>query len=437
MSEGIQMSVNASEPTFFATTQTLGNGDRHYAFCLKFFDEISLPENETRPCESKAGANQSDKKVDSPLRKKRRVRAVVPPTNTEWRQTATAPSSSRSRTSTAADLPSSVASPIRPLGPSNLDEQLRSLHRQSSEVLSAPEESPRQESGSDTETLGDAVLRPAPRKRRLERHENQWGFAADTDLPGPDMARRSSTSGTTTPEEEYKLGALLKRSASLTLTDDLRNGLGLEEPGESLEQVRESGGSLYMTKALIILSKFQHYRFFKEYLTQIYLYSRTRSEGTGWVIPLERFLTNLVGEIIAPPPGNDLMLEIHGPCAPMYLRTPSHGDFPLLEISMRPLLLCLDRKNIVTVFAALTIERKLVFTSNNPSLLYHVTHAFLSLLYPFEWQTAFVPIVPPNLLELTQAPTPTVLGIMSGSMSEVEVLSDVSSILMLLRVLWC
>lgn len=44
--------------------------------------------------------------------------------------------------------------------------------------------------------------------------------------------------------------------------------------------------------------------------------------------------------------------------------------------------------------------------------------AIVSLLYPFEWQHTFVTILPSNLTDVIQAPTPYILGLLSSSVSK-------------------
>ena len=39
-------------------------------------------------------------------------------------------------------------------------------------------------------------------------------------------------------------------------------------------------------------------------------------------------------------------------------------------------------------------------------------HALVTLLYPFSWQHTFIPILPSQLLEVTQSPTPFIVGLL-------------------------
>jgi hypothetical protein len=47
---------------------------------------------------------------------------------------------------------------------------------------------------------------------------------------------------------------------------------------------------------------------------------------------------------------------------------------------------CLSLKNILALFQALLLERKVVLVANQTGLLTPVSEAILSLLFPFQWQ---------------------------------------------------
>lgn len=69
-------------------------------------------------------------------------------------------------------------------------------------------------------------------------------------------------------------------------------------------------------------------------------------------------------------------------------------------------------------------------------------HAFVSLIYPFSWQHTFIPLLPPNLIDIVCAPTPYIVGLLSSNAPLLnaldEELDEVSGLLsMLLRRWYC
>ncbi|KAF4093471.1 hypothetical protein AMELA_G00002310 [Ameiurus melas] len=86
-------------------------------------------------------------------------------------------------------------------------------------------------------------------------------------------------------------------------------------------------------------------------------------------------------------------------------------DSWLEHVEFRSLFLCLSDEEVLQVFAAVVLERRIIFIAEELSTLSQVLHAVAALLYPFIWQHTFISIVPKVLLEVYLAPTPYLLGI--------------------------
>lgn len=63
-------------------------------------------------------------------------------------------------------------------------------------------------------------------------------------------------------------------------------------------------------------------------------------------------------------------------------------------------------------------EKKIIFLSNKLSLLSSTIQAFETLLYPFNWPHTYIPVLPSFLIEMTEAPTPYIIGLMRTCKSE-------------------
>ena len=58
------------------------------------------------------------------------------------------------------------------------------------------------------------------------------------------------------------------------------------------------------------------------------------------------------------------------------------------------------------------MERKVFLVSNNSkNILTHITLALISLIFPFKWEQASIPILPEKLKVFIDAPVPTLMGI--------------------------
>ena len=65
---------------------------------------------------------------------------------------------------------------------------------------------------------------------------------------------------------------------------------------------------------------------------------------------------------------------------------------------------------IVMLFFLMLTERRIILMSAHPSVLSDCAHALASLLYPFEWQHIYVPILVPKMIDYVCAPMPFLIG---------------------------
>ncbi|OQV17832.1 DENN domain-containing protein 1A [Hypsibius exemplaris] len=79
----------------------------------------------------------------------------------------------------------------------------------------------------------------------------------------------------------------------------------------------------------------------------------------------------------------------------------------------------LDFNNMITIFASLLNERRILITSKKLGRLTACVMACNILLYPMRWQHIFVPVLPKKLLEYVTAPMPFIIGVPSELMPAV------------------
>eukprot|EP01118_Nematostelium_gracile_P003011 TRINITY_DN13456_c0_g1_i1.p1 TRINITY_DN13456_c0_g1~~TRINITY_DN13456_c0_g1_i1.p1 ORF type:complete len:655 (+),score=146.82 TRINITY_DN13456_c0_g1_i1:67-2031(+) len=71
--------------------------------------------------------------------------------------------------------------------------------------------------------------------------------------------------------------------------------------------------------------------------------------------------------------------------------------------------------NIMCLFAALLLERRIVIYSTNLPKLTNCIHAVVSTLHPLKWHYIYVPILPNALLDYCMAPMPFLVGVHSSA----------------------
>ncbi|XP_037046699.1 DENN domain-containing protein 1A isoform X8 [Bradysia coprophila] len=70
-----------------------------------------------------------------------------------------------------------------------------------------------------------------------------------------------------------------------------------------------------------------------------------------------------------------------------------------------------DARNMISVFAAMLAERRIVFTSHRFDRLSSCVQAANAFLYPMVWQHIFIPILPMKMREILCAPMPFLIGV--------------------------
>ncbi|KAM4570921.1 DENN/MADD domain containing 2Da [Fundulus diaphanus] len=88
---------------------------------------------------------------------------------------------------------------------------------------------------------------------------------------------------------------------------------------------------------------------------------------------------------------------------------------------------CLTDEEVMQVFAAAVLERRIIFIAEELGTLSQVLHAVAALLYPFTWQHTFISIVPEILIDVVMAPTPYLLGVQKRLL---DVVTDQSDLLL-------
>ncbi len=171
---------------------------------------------------------------------------------------------------------------------------------------------------------------------------------------------------------------------------------------------------VFLPKCVVLLSTYPYLMAFREYLTQLNRLSKV-GEMT---LPIERYITNICLEIPAPPPGSfevqttilDSIIKIWSP--------PHNQPIAWVSLPFSHLFQCLDIDNIILVWHCLVLERQVLLTSTQLSVLTTCSEILLSLLFPMRWSHAYIPLLPKFLIPILSAPMPFFCGIDKASLAE-------------------
>ena len=165
---------------------------------------------------------------------------------------------------------------------------------------------------------------------------------------------------------------------------------------------------LYVPKILCLLSTWPYLTAFREYLSQLY---RLASTTNVMDAPIERYILNICCEIPAPPPG---AYEIQLPILDSTIRfwaPPAKLPIAYVALPFNILFECLDLDNLLTVWTALILERKILLLSSQYSILTVCSEIVCSLIFPLRWSHLYVPLLPRMLCPMLDAPVPYLCGI--------------------------
>ena len=172
--------------------------------------------------------------------------------------------------------------------------------------------------------------------------------------------------------------------------------------------------TIYIPKCLCILSIYPYLVAFREYLTQLERLSRSGEMQ----LPVERYITNFCSEVPAPPPGS---FEVQTTISDSVIKiwSPPH-NLPIAWVSLpfRHLFECLDIENIITTWHILALERQVLFTSTQLTLLTTCCEIMVSLLFPMRWSHAYIPLVPKVLMPILSAPMPFLCGVHKSDLGD-------------------
>jgi DENN (AEX-3) domain/uDENN domain len=180
-----------------------------------------------------------------------------------------------------------------------------------------------------------------------------------------------------------------------------------EEDDSSLEGAVELSMSpsarrkaLYLPKVLCLLSTWPYLTAFREYLSQLY---RLAVLTDAMIAPIERFVVNLY-EIPAPPPGAyEVQVSILNSTI-RFWAPPAKLPIAYTALPFQILFECLDVDNVLQLWSAMLMERKILLVSSQHSILTVCSEILCSLLFPMRWSHLYVPLLPKMLCPMLDAP---------------------------------
>ncbi|KAH1089880.1 hypothetical protein J1N35_017137 [Gossypium stocksii] len=166
----------------------------------------------------------------------------------------------------------------------------------------------------------------------------------------------------------------------------------------------------FADKCICVVSRSPCFRVLREALEEIFALCFS---PTGSCKPLWDVIAHMVSNVPLPTPGKERVLFAIDNCL-LSVEVPPKDGLPHADISFQPLVQCLDVDNLIKLFTAVLLERRILIRSNKYSLLTLASEAICHLIYPFRWQHVYIPLLFFSGVDYIDAPTPYMMGLHSG-----------------------
>lgn len=166
----------------------------------------------------------------------------------------------------------------------------------------------------------------------------------------------------------------------------------------------------------VIISCFPWHETFCMILNHIADLTDHKDPGDLW-----KFLQALYN-IEIPEPGMKLHVAYNQGKSEFIASTPDHHKLSSIpeDRNLTEYFSAISVNNMMTIFASMLNERRILFTSKKLSQLSACVLAANTLIYPMCWQHIFIPVLPKHLLDYVSAPMPFLIGLPSSTMSKIN-----------------
>ncbi|KAL0008183.1 hypothetical protein SO802_009685 [Lithocarpus litseifolius] len=179
---------------------------------------------------------------------------------------------------------------------------------------------------------------------------------------------------------------------------------------EDIAEAYHIQANSFADKCICLVSRSPSFRVLRSALEELFTLCFSPNGSSK---PLWDVIAHMVSNVPLPTPGRDRVLFAIDNCL-LSVEAPPKDGLPHADISFQPLVQCLDVDNLIKLFSAVLLERRILLRSNKYSLLTLVSEAICHLIYPFRWQHVYIPLLFFSGVDYIDAPTPYMMGLHSG-----------------------
>ncbi|XP_058637713.1 DENN domain-containing protein 5A isoform X3 [Onychostoma macrolepis] len=174
-----------------------------------------------------------------------------------------------------------------------------------------------------------------------------------------------------------------------------------------------SRDTLYVSKCICLITPMAFAQACRRVLEQLH---QAVTSPQPPPLPLESYVFNVLYEVPLPPAGRSL--KFSGVYGPVVCQRPSTAELPLFDFPLQEVFELLGVENVLQLFTCALLEIQILLYSQHYQRLMTVAESITALMFPFQWQHVYVPILPASLLHFLDAPVPYLMGLHSNGQDD-------------------
>ncbi|XP_076011508.1 DENN domain-containing protein 5A isoform X4 [Genypterus blacodes] len=174
-----------------------------------------------------------------------------------------------------------------------------------------------------------------------------------------------------------------------------------------------SRDTLYVSKCICLITPMAFAQGCRKVLQQLH---QAVTSPQPPPLPLESYIYNILYEVPLPPSGRSL--KFSGVYGPVVCQRPSTSELPLFDFAIGEVFHLLGVENVLQLFTCALLEMQILLYSQHYQRLMTVAESITALMFPYQWQHVYVPILPASLLHFLDAPVPYLMGLHSNGQDD-------------------
>jgi len=165
--------------------------------------------------------------------------------------------------------------------------------------------------------------------------------------------------------------------------------------------------NLLIPSCLCIISRYPFFKTFNKILMAIY-----SSYNEFLEYPLEYYISAITTTVPVPPRGfYRVVLNLGLNCPDIIIENSLMNQLPLLDINFAILPRHFSLENAIKLVNTIILEHNVLFVSSQTEKLTQIAESIMALMFPFDYQLVYIPVLPETMVEFLNSPVPFVSGI--------------------------